>query len=335
LVLVLRTAYLTEPFDSVEEILVSRYNRMQAEIQHFQDKFEMERLARSQAVEDLKKREETCERCKRAESNYEKLLKEVKKTSLADREAIDELKKKNNDLELEVCELRKLKEEWVAHINAIDGLEKDYKELNLKVCEHGKMEEKWVDELRIRVGVLENEKNAFERKNSELEKKNNDLESEVCELRKMKEKWVIDSNALAEVRVRVGVLEKEKNAFWVKNSELQKKNDDLESEVCELKKLKEKWVIDSNALAELRIRVDVLENEKNALAAFEVRNSELEKSLKKISKNLADVGITAFQGKEIVESAPLQRIEPPMKRSKDAQGASSGMKILHTVLLFL
>jgi len=181
LVSVLRTAYLTEQYDSVEEILVSRDKKHQTMIQ---DKFDMER----QAVEDLKKREETCERCKRAESNYEKLLKEVKKTSLADRQTIVELKKKNNDLELEVSELRKLKEKWIDDSNV-------------------------VDELRMRVGVLENEKNAFGVKNSELEKKNSDLELEVCELRKLKEKWVIDSKALAEVRIRVDVLEKEKNAL--------------------------------------------------------------------------------------------------------------------------
>jgi hypothetical protein len=70
-----------------------------------------------QAEEELKKRVEMCERGKIAQNSYQKLLKEVKKNG-----------KKNNDLELEVCELR------------------------------------------IRVGVLENEKNAFEVKNNELEK---------------------------------------------------------------------------------------------------------------------------------------------------------------------
>ena len=49
-----------------------------------------------------------------------------------------------------------------------------------------------------------------------------------------------------------------------------------------------------------RIRVGVLENEKNS---FEVINSELEKSMKKISEVLANAGngITDFQEKKIVE----------------------------------
>jgi len=107
----------TEQFDSVEEVVVSRYEKLQTENQHLQDKFDMERLARLEAEEELKKRVEICERGKKAQNSYEKLLKEVKKN-----------RKKNNDLEFEVCELR------------------------------------------IRVGVLENEKNEFEVKNRELEK---------------------------------------------------------------------------------------------------------------------------------------------------------------------
>jgi hypothetical protein len=111
----------------------------------------MEKLMRFQAGENLRKREELCERGKRAQNNYETLLKEVKKTSLADRNIIGELRKKNNELELEICEMRKLKEKWVNDCNTLA-------------------------ELRIRVGVLENEKNAFGVQNSELEKskKNNE-----------------------------------------------------------------------------------------------------------------------------------------------------------------
>jgi len=67
---------------------------------------------RFQAEEDLRKREEQCERGKRAQSKYETLLEEVKKTSLAEGDIIRELRKKNNELELEVCDLRKLKQKW-------------------------------------------------------------------------------------------------------------------------------------------------------------------------------------------------------------------------------
>ncbi|WJX64937.1 hypothetical protein P8452_49656 [Trifolium repens] len=114
LVSVLRTAFLTEDFDEVEEVLVSRYSKLQAENLHLQEKFELEKLARFQAEEDLSKKEELCERGKRAQNNYETLLKEVKKkTSLAERDNIEELRKKNKELELEVRELRKLKKNSV------------------------------------------------------------------------------------------------------------------------------------------------------------------------------------------------------------------------------
>ncbi|KAK2378093.1 hypothetical protein QL285_078686 [Trifolium repens] len=144
LVSVLRTAFMAEDFDRVEEVLVSRYNRIQTEILHLQEKFELEKLMRFQAKEDLRKREELCERYK---NNYETLLKEVKKkSSLTERDNVGELRKKKNALELEVCELRKLKEKWKGDSNALA-------------------------ELRIKVGVLENDKDAiFRVKNSELKK---------------------------------------------------------------------------------------------------------------------------------------------------------------------
>ncbi|AET00733.2 hypothetical protein MTR_5g095310 [Medicago truncatula] len=121
LVSVSRTAFRTEQFDELEKVLVSRYERLHTEILHFQEKFDLERLMRFQAEEDLRKREELCERGKRAQSNYETLLEEVKKTSLVEGDIIRELRKKNNELELEVCELRKLKRKWVDDSNAAQG----------------------------------------------------------------------------------------------------------------------------------------------------------------------------------------------------------------------
>lgn len=44
----------------------------------------MERFKRIEAEEKLKKREEQCEKGKRAHENYEKLLKEVKKNGLVE-----------------------------------------------------------------------------------------------------------------------------------------------------------------------------------------------------------------------------------------------------------
>ncbi|MCI46904.1 hypothetical protein A2U01_0068145, partial [Trifolium medium] len=90
---------------------------------------------------------------------------------------------------------------------------------------------------------------------------------------------------------------------------------------------------DSNALAELRIKVGVLENDKDAI--FGVKNSELEKSMNKNNEALSDPWIADFEdkdeenvgdngiGNDTVEPTPLQRNEPPSKRSKNAQGASS------------
>ncbi|WJX64929.1 hypothetical protein P8452_49650 [Trifolium repens] len=160
LVSVLRTAFIAEDFDRVEEILVNRYNRLQIEILHLQEKFELEKLTRFQAEEDLRKREELCERYK---NNYETLLKEVKKkSSLTERDNIGELRKKKNALELEVCELRKLKEKWKGDSNDLA-------------------------ELRIKVGALENDKDViFRMKNSELKKsikKNSEAldEENVCD----------------------------------------------------------------------------------------------------------------------------------------------------------
>ncbi|XP_045832237.1 uncharacterized protein LOC123923588 [Trifolium pratense] len=122
LVSVLRTAFLTEDYDRVEDVLVIRYNRLQTEILHLQENFELEKLTRFQAEEDLRKRKELCERGKKAQNNYETLLKEVKKSSLVDRNIIRELRKKNDELELEVCELRKLKKRWMDDTNALSEL---------------------------------------------------------------------------------------------------------------------------------------------------------------------------------------------------------------------
>ncbi|KAI5432811.1 hypothetical protein KIW84_020210 [Lathyrus oleraceus] len=123
LVSVLRTAFLTQDFDNVEDVLVNRDKRLQTDILRLQEMVDLEKLTRFQAEEDLRNREELCERGKRAQNNYEKLLKEVKKnTILADRETIGELRKKNKELEFEVCELRKLKEKWVDDSNALSEL---------------------------------------------------------------------------------------------------------------------------------------------------------------------------------------------------------------------
>jgi len=122
-----------------------------------------------------------------------------------------------------------------------------------------------------------------------LRKKNGELDNEVLEL---KDKSVEDGNAIDMLKTKSGELEceveklKEKmvedgNAFDVL---LKGKNCELEPKVLELEKLKEKWLDDSNALDDLRSKVGVLEDEKNALAGIEIKNGELKET---VNTNLA------------------------------------------------
>jgi hypothetical protein len=117
---------------------------------------------------------------------------------------------------------------------------------------------------------------------------------------------------------------------------IRKKNAELDLEVCELRKLKEKWVDDSNALAEPRKRVCVLE-----------KNNEGEKSTKTNSEALHVPMITDFEDRDednvgeyeidndIVEPNPLQSNEPPSKKSKKDQGSSSGRKFMYAAVFIL
>jgi hypothetical protein len=96
LVSVLRTAFMTEDFDRVEKVLVSKYNRLQTKIIDLQEKLELEKLTRFQAEED----------CERHKNNYETLMKEVKKKTI--------LTERDN-----TGELRKLKEKWMDDSNTL------------------------------------------------------------------------------------------------------------------------------------------------------------------------------------------------------------------------
>ncbi|TKY57383.1 hypothetical protein E2542_SST21831 [Spatholobus suberectus] len=126
LVSVLRVAYQVDDFDKVEEELVNRDAKFKVEIGPLREKIEVERLKRIEAEEKLKKREEQCEKGKRAQENYEKLLKEVKKNGLVEKNTIEELRKKNLALERENCDLKELKEKWLD-----DG--KSVAELRIKI----------------------------------------------------------------------------------------------------------------------------------------------------------------------------------------------------------
>jgi hypothetical protein len=76
---------------------------------------------------------------------------------------------------------------------------------------------------------------------------------------------------------------------------------------------------------ELRIKDGGLENDKDSI--FRVKNSVLEKSMKKNSEALDEETVGDYViGNDTIEPNPLQRNEPPNKRIKDAQGALLGMK---------
>ncbi|XP_039690132.1 WEB family protein At4g27595, chloroplastic isoform X2 [Medicago truncatula] len=283
LIEVLRGAYLTEVFDRVEGVLVSRdvglrdqTQRLQQNVDmerlKLQEELEMEKLARIKAEEELKKREEIFQKGKKVQERYEALLKKVK-TDLSDRDTvvvlrkrnielrelfeegkitIGELTKKNNELK---CEVQKLKEKRVEDGNELDMLRKKKVELDNEVLELNKKSAEdgnAIDMLKTKSGELE------------------------CEVEKLKEKMVEDGNA----------------------NVLKRKNCELESKVLELEKLKEKWLDDSTALNELRSKVGVLEDEKNALAGIEIKNSELKET---VNTNLAIISELRNENRKLAD----------------------------------
>ncbi|WVY89811.1 hypothetical protein V8G54_035325 [Vigna mungo] len=120
LVSVLRIAFKIEDFDKIEQELVKREAKFRAEIERLQEKIELERLQGIEFEERLKIREEQCERGKRAQENYEQLLKEVKTNRWIEKHAIEELRRKNVALEREVCELKEFKKTMLDDVNSVD-----------------------------------------------------------------------------------------------------------------------------------------------------------------------------------------------------------------------
>ncbi|XP_047169328.1 uncharacterized protein LOC124837899 [Vigna umbellata] len=122
LVSVLRIAFKIEDFDKIEQELVKREAKLRAEIGRLQEKIELERLQGIEFEERLKIREEQCERGKRAQEDYEQLLKEVKTNGWIEKHAIEELRRKNVALEREVCELKEFKKIMLDDVNSVDQL---------------------------------------------------------------------------------------------------------------------------------------------------------------------------------------------------------------------
>ncbi|KAK7371935.1 hypothetical protein VNO80_05302 [Phaseolus coccineus] len=154
LVSVLRVAFQMKDFDEVEEELVNREAKLRAEIGPLREKIELERLNSIEAEERLKMREEQCEKGKRAQENYEQLLKEVKKSGLVEKITIEELRTKNVALESEICELKEFKKKMIDDGNS-------------------------VAELRAKIRVLEEEKVGDKSALDSLNMKNIELEEAV------------------------------------------------------------------------------------------------------------------------------------------------------------
>lgn len=86
LISTLRTAFRTEDFDRVEEILMGKETEMKREMEKERD---FHRIEKVKLETELKK----------TKQNYEKLLEKVKKGVVDDTTTIDELRKKNSELE--------------------------------------------------------------------------------------------------------------------------------------------------------------------------------------------------------------------------------------------
>ncbi|XP_057441027.1 uncharacterized protein LOC130733009 [Lotus japonicus] len=182
LVTVLRAAYQTEDFDVVEEVLESRYAKLRADVGPLREEMELERSGRMHAEEELRKKDEECEKLKKIKESYQILMKSAKD----ERIRVEAIKKKNAELECELKEMKKKME---------DDIQKLMKKNLVLFCENNEMKEmekQWVDD---RDSIAE-----MRKMNAELERENYEL----------KKKWMDDSKALAEIKIKVCVLEDEK-----------------------------------------------------------------------------------------------------------------------------
>jgi len=348
--MVLRGTCQWETFDSVEAVLENRYMRLREENQKLQQSFEMERLklreefhlerlSRVYAESEFKKREEICEKGKKVKESYEALLKEVKVNRLADRKTYEELQKKNNELEVEI---KNLKEKCVDGSNEVDVLRTKIVELEDEVLELKKIKKKW-EEDDIELGVFR--------------KMTGELESKVLELTKSKEKWLDDKIALDGLKVKNDELKETAKKNLVMMSDLRNESRKLAEEKREaetlLEALKRKFI-------RLRERVSTLEEDLILLSGLDASiggniegepsadpmvpsSEESEEERVPVVDPFEDnedenAGEDEFTNDIVEEAAPLPinqddhyalgvaaSTQPPSKGSKDAQGSSSGI----------
>ncbi|PNX60877.1 hypothetical protein L195_g060394, partial [Trifolium pratense] len=133
------------------EIQQQLQQKIELEKLQLQEELQMEERLRIQAEEEVKKRDKLCEKGKRVEESYEKLLKEVK-TGIGYRNnrIIKFLKKKNGDLE---CGVKNLKEKCNDDSNKFDVMGTKDVELESKILELRKMNEKLVEDSN-KLGVM-------------------------------------------------------------------------------------------------------------------------------------------------------------------------------------
>ncbi|XLU73657.1 hypothetical protein S245_032710 [Arachis hypogaea] len=125
LIQILRVKWEKEDYDRVEEVFVEREKKLKTKAGELEEQFQLQSLARIDAEDKLKKKEQECEKVQRL---YETLFKGVKESGL-DKETIESLRKKNKKLECENLKLLELKKKYEVDGNAVDELRKKVAEL--------------------------------------------------------------------------------------------------------------------------------------------------------------------------------------------------------------
>ncbi|XP_020962537.1 myosin-4-like isoform X2 [Arachis ipaensis] len=114
LIQILRIKWQKEYYDRVEEVLVAREEKLKTKVGQLEEKFQVQSLATIDA--------------EKVQGLYEALFKEVKESGL-DKETIENLRKKNKELECENRKLLELKNKCEVDGNAVDELRKKVAEL--------------------------------------------------------------------------------------------------------------------------------------------------------------------------------------------------------------
>ncbi|KAL4298445.1 hypothetical protein AHAS_Ahas17G0001600 [Arachis hypogaea] len=125
LIQILRVKWQKEDYDRVEEVLVEREGKLKTKAGQLEEKFQLQSLARIDAEDKLKKKEQQCEK---VQGLYETLFKGVKESGL-DKATIENLRKENKELECENLKLLELKKKCEVNGNAVDELRKKVAQL--------------------------------------------------------------------------------------------------------------------------------------------------------------------------------------------------------------